>query len=537
MIQELEIDKKFDLVIGNPPFIEEFTTFAALHIELYRIEIRPGIPNNQLALLFLEQAMTICKNAGLLCLIMPASPFLYNYSAEKFRRYFLQNYHVIQVLDFTFLQGILFEGASASVAAVFARNEKPDSNEILHVTFRRTKAAKEKLYLELDRYEEHRVSYRDAMNSPLVWKANLLGGGRLFHLISRLDTLTKLGVYLEEKIKNNGWVIGEGFQTSSETKRLEELERRISAGETLSPKKTAELQRLKDKLKKADYLTGKNYLPTEALTENGIDESQIHILKEKYFYTNREKNKSIFKGPHILIKEDAARKSLPIVFLDDDLSFRDSIVGIHAPEQDREELLDIKKRIKGNRTYLFFAAALSRKHLINRGVAILKKDIGNIPYPVDENEMELSEIEQILVDDVLDYMIDFRNNGEKSKVFHSVTGDQLAVFGETYCKILNTVYDKFAPYEPIISHRFICYPFYYDQRPELDTSNVDDFDQYLKDIVYKQSGKALRITRMIRIYDQNVIYLVKPGLLKYWLRSIAVRDADDTFADLVKQGF
>ncbi|MCI0470181.1 MAG: SAM-dependent methyltransferase, partial [Candidatus Aminicenantes bacterium] len=537
LIQKLEIDKKFDLVIGNPPFIAELETPAAKNIESNQIEKRGKLPDNQLALLFLEQAMTICKNSGLLCLIMPSGPFLYNYGAEKFRKYILESCHVIQVLDLTFLQGILFESASPAVAAVFARNEKPDSNEILHVTFRRTKAAKEKLYLELDRYEEHRVSYRDAKDSPLIWKANLLGGGRLFHLISRLDTLTKLGVYLEEKIKNNGWTMGEGFQTSSETKRLEELERRISAGETLSPDEMAEMQRLKNKLKKADYLTGKNYLPTEALTENGIDKSKIHILKEKYFHTNREKNKSIFKGPHILIKEWASRESLPIVFRDDDLGFRHKIVGIHAPVEDREKLLDIKKRIRGNRTYLFCAGAFSRQHLISRVTAILKQDIENLPYPVDENEIELSEIEQILVDDVLDYMIDFRSKGEKSKVFQTVNEEQLKVFGDIFCMILNTVYDRFAPQKPIHIHHFVCYPICYGDCPQFKTGDARRYEQNIEQLVYRKVDKALRITRMIRIYDQNVIYLVKPGLLKYWLRSVAVRDADDTFADLVKQGF
>lgn len=537
LVQNQQIKEKFDLVIGNPPFISKLTTQAAREIERDRSRVRQAIPDNQLALLFLEQAMTVCEDAGLLCLIMPAGPFLYNYSSKRFRQYFLENTHVLQVLDFTFLREILFESANAAVAAVFARHEKPVPGTLLHVTFRRTKAAKEKIYLELDHYEEHRISYRDAINSPLVWKTNLLGGGRLHHLISRLDSLPKLGDYVKKK-KQDGWIMGEGFQTNEKIKRLKELESGAANG-TLSPDEMAKTQILLLEFKRADYLTGRDYLPTDALTEEGIDEKQIRKLEDKYFHRNREENKSVFKGPHILIKEGAARESIPIAFWNDDLVFRDKIVGIHAPDEDREELISIERRLKRNRTYLFCAGAFSRQHLIGRGAAILKQDIENIPFPVDESEMELSEIEQILVDDVLDHMTDLRNKGEKARVLQPVNDEQLGLFGETFCKVLNTVYDRFVPQEPRQIHHFICYPISFGQTAisELNIQDEEKFEQYLNRLVNQKMGKSLRITRMIRLYDREVIYLIKPNLLKYWLRSVAVRDADDTFADLIKQGF
>jgi len=32
-------------------------------------------------------------------------------------------------------------------------------------------------------------------------------------------------------------------------------------------------------------------------------------------------------------------------------------------------------------------------------------------------------------------------------------------------------------------------------------------------------------------------YFIKPKAYRFWLKSIAVRDADETFADLVKMGY
>lgn len=35
------------------------------------------------------------------------------------------------------------------------------------------------------------------------------------------------------------------------------------------------------------------------------------------------------------------------------------------------------------------------------------------------------------------------------------------------------------------------------------------------------------------MYSQNRIVLIKPKQLRYWLESIALRDVDDTFDDII----
>ncbi|MFC2155111.1 class I SAM-dependent DNA methyltransferase [Acidobacteriota bacterium] len=535
LINKNEFGDKFDLVIGNPPFKSDLTQPAWI-IEKEQKKYRAPIPDQQVSLLFLEQSLTLCKSGGLLCLIVPAGPFLYNYGSVGFRRHFLQTCNTKQILDFTFLREILFGSANAAVAAVYAKKEEPEFKNILHATFRRTKLSKEKIYLELDHYDLHTVSYHDALKSPLIWKSNLLGGGRLHFLIARFSKLIKFGDYLQKRKKSDGWVVAEGFIIGSK-KKINRLTELCAKGSALTSKEEEELKKLKRDYKRADYLTGKETLPTDALTEEGIDETQIHLLKEDFFYRRAEKNKQIFKGPHILIKEEAARNSVPIAFRDDDLSFKDKIIGIHAPLKYRQELLDIEKIIKGNNVCLFCAYVFSRQHMISRGDAILKKDIENIFFPNNESELEISEIEKILVDDVLGYMPDFRYKGEKSKILQPVNPDQLRLFGETYCKILNSVYKRFKSYKPIITENFVCFPIYYSEKPQIDAGSPEEFEENLDQLIYNKMGRNLRLTRVLRIYDNNVIYLVKPKQLRYWLRSTAIRDADETFLDLVKQGY
>lgn len=131
LIQSERLQPIFDLVIGNPPFEKKLTKITQeiedkckkeRIVEWNGKENAVSIPGKQIALLFLDQAIKLCKKeTGLLCLILPTSDFLYNYNANKYRTWFFQNHHTFQVIDFTNLNGCLFGSANVSVAALFAK--------------------------------------------------------------------------------------------------------------------------------------------------------------------------------------------------------------------------------------------------------------------------------------------------------------------------------------------------------------------------------------------------------------------------------
>ena len=56
-------------------------------------------------------------------------------------------------------------------------------------------------------------------------------------------------------------------------------------------------------------------------------------------------------------------------------------------------------------------------------------------------------------------------------------------------------------------------------------------------LVFDQTLPALRTVRMVRFYHENVIFIVKPDRLRYWIRSTAIWDADDTLTELRQQGY
>jgi hypothetical protein len=82
----------------------------------------------------------------------------------------------------------------------------------------------------------------------------------------------------------------------------------------------------------------------------------------------------------------------------------------------------------------------------------------------------------------------------------------------------------------------ICQPFVFG-KGKVDWKGAEELKGKLDKLLREQRGSGLTITRIARIYDGPCIYLLKPDRLRYWLRSVALRDADETLADLWEQGF
>jgi hypothetical protein len=74
---------------------------------------------------------------------------------------------------------------------------------------------------------------------------------------------------------------------------------------------------------------------------------------------------------------------------------------------------------------------------------------------------------------------------------------------------------------------------YTDQEIEYKTESPKDLSAYIEQIIpsVKENQQHTHIQRIAKIYGKDRLLLVKPKQLRYWLPSIALRDADETFAD------
>lgn len=181
-------ETKFDLVIGNPPFVRGGTRDYESNS---RIDNEPiEIPSNQLALKFLVDTYDYLKPNGLQCLIVKSSSLLYNSTSSNFKEKLFSKLNILQILDFTALarNNSLWDGADVAAAAMFIRKSEIDwQKNILHLTFRRTRATKERIVFEIDDYDLHFINRQTAIENNFIWKNNLLGGGRIKTLLNKFS--------------------------------------------------------------------------------------------------------------------------------------------------------------------------------------------------------------------------------------------------------------------------------------------------------------------------------------------------------------
>jgi len=504
---------KFDLVIGNPPFEDKVKNFKKI-ITDYNLEVSYNIPRNQKAMLFLQQSVKLLKKDGLLSLIMPSGPLLYHETSSGFRKEFFSRYEIPQIIDFSSLdkKSLLFESAVAT-AVIFAKNKKPkDAHQILHITVKRTKTAKEKLFFEIDHYDLHFIPQEIAANDRIVWKTNLMGGGQLYYLLKRLQGIRTLGEYLKEKKKQSGWFYGEGYQVA-----------------------------INNKTKKADFLTEKKRVLSSDFTERGIE--KITVEKEKYFVRTRDKNKKIFLSPHLLIKKTPGIKKFVTNYLEQDIIFRSEIIGVYAPKKQKENLKKIEKLLQRN--YLLFKALLlsfsSRAGISRSSSTLSMKDFMALPYPENEKNLKLTTNEKIILDDILKYRIEELSKGETAEVnIKKVNKTQLNEFGKVLCNNLNSIYKvdekQFIPLDIIRTNAYTCFPLTYGKKGFTPNVSKELLKNNLSGLLINKQG-AVHYKRVLRLYQKNIVYLIKPNLLRYWLKSIALRDASDIMIDLVNSGY
>jgi hypothetical protein len=81
-----------------------------------------------------------------------------------------------------------------------------------------------------------------------------------------------------------------------------------------------------------------------------------------------------------------------------------------------------------------------------------------------------------------------------------------------------------------------CQPFVFGHG-DVDWENAVELGDRLDRLLKERDNRTLSVTRIARIYDDRFIFLLKPDRLRYWLESVALRDADEMLADLRAQGF
>ena len=505
------VKEPIGVVTGNPPFTSTLTT-AGAERSCQRYEATHGrLPDKQLAYLFLHEAMGMVAEGGVLSMLQQYN-FLYNQQSLGFRRRFMTNWDVREILDFISVRGLFQKGgADTKVVVVVAEasaSKPPQDRKILHATFRRSGWADAEQGFDIDYYDLHWLPRRLALSNESVWRTDLLGGGRVLGFVDRLRSFPTLEQYAKQK----KWDYGEGF---------------IEA----KPKENPSGKKAR-KLSSAEHLTGKPLLPSNAITDSGIREGAISTVEATLFKTAYSATR--FTPPMTLVREqfnlhhDYWNKGY--------LTYKNQVVGFCGDQP--SEVKAVASYLKSNkRTLQAFVAGISVKLFTQHATTLSAVDVISLPYTGIDG-LDISPNEEILVADIVDYYRDLIRLGEDSAAMKQSGHAALSGFAKVFARQVNAIYKKnpLRALEPQTWPGVICQPFVFG-KGKVDWNSADELQDKLDGLLKEQKSATLRVTRIARIYDGNFVFLLKPDRLRYWLRSVALRDADETLSDLRAQGF
>lgn len=167
-------------------------------------------------------------------------------------------------------------------------------------------------------------------------------------------------------------------------------------------------------------------------------------------------------------------------------------------------------------------------------------NIDNEGYPIPFKQMD--GIEKSVIEDTL--LLSDNLNNSSSVIFNKINPNLLSNYCDAFCEILNLTYEdgeyKFRAIRQIINDDYVWTTFEHTNNKKeiesiLTNSNKIEFDKIFYDEIF---NNALTINRIIVYYGKNnQISLIKPNKTKYWMQTIAYRDAENAKSDMFKNGY
>lgn len=495
------VTEKVGVIVGNPPFASSLSTDGAQRAYERYQKANGALPDKQLAYLFLHESMEMLVPGGVLSMLQQYN-FLYNQQSLGFRRKFIERWDVREVLDFISIRGLFQKGgADTKVVAVVAEAHTPPPNRLLlHATFRRSGRTDAEQGFDIDYYDMHWLPRELVLKNDRAWRTNLVGGGRVLAFVDRLRKLGTLGQYAQ----SHGWEDGEGFIFGAP-----------SDG------------------RPAQHVIGKRFLPGKYLTKVGIDSNGFSRAPDRFYQWPRRKE--IYTPPLLVVREnmdlhhDLWTKSY--------LTYSSQIFGFGLPEAHLRVAERLAIQLKESKNVLrAYVAASSTRLFCQRSTAVSGADV--LGLPLLPSDFKLPSHEQILVADIVDYYRDLIRLGEDSDAMKKPGAPELPAFNEVFTARINSIYkkNKLRALDPQVWPGIVCQPYVFGKE-KVDWNGAEELKGKLETLLREKRGGGLSVTRIARLYDGACIYLLKPDRLRYWLRSIALRDADEALADLAQQGF
>jgi len=540
--------KKIDFILGNPPWGSDKAK-GNYHIKYFTDEKIP-VSDKQLAQSFIARTSDFANNDTKCVFVLPSKPILYNHNAANFRKYFLSNFSIDEVLELSPVRHQVFSKAVAPSAIIFFRKLNPENsyeNTVIHTSVKPNIFLDRLNLIVIEKSDIKHIKQQYFIDYDYMWKIMLYGNVFDFYMIKRLK---KDFNSLEDMIDENGMTIGQGLQ--------------VGGGDHND----------------GSFLLGKKYINTQnkALSKFFINESVCKKWDIKYLH--RPRSEKLYKPPYVLLKRAFDKKtfSMQTVYTENEYIFSNLInaiqgnnhlllkslcgnynsvlyryfillqstsAGLERDEVMIEDLLNypmvfndsISSKVdKIQKLYKDFNSKLIHRHQLEEEIKTKENELNKIIL----NSFNLSEQETLLIDYAVQVTIPQIN--KSLKPLKSTPKEQLKKYAQIFIDHFSERWNG--------SENYFSAEIYYDDYVTGINFNVLDAEpqEQIKCYPNKKTEEIFCLLKLgeekisnlffkqrdIRGFNETSFYVVKPNQCKNWHPAVAYGDLTEFIDAMLK---
>jgi N-6 DNA Methylase len=299
-------DKKFDVVVSNPPWKRSLSTAASKFLRSRDLPVA----NSQMAHAFIWLATDVLKPGGQMGLVLPAKSVLHNRAevAQDFRLRFFNSVDVRTVVDLSPIRRQLFAGAIAPPALIMATkprsgrtpDSRADQQNIIHITVYPRSFSRIAGALVIAPEDLTVLSSAQARVRPDIWKPLVWGSLRDADF---LDRMRAKHPSLRDIVEDRGWSVGQGY-------------------------KEAPNQPQQD----ASFLAGMPIVDKDSVVPYGRPQFQRARFSRQTLH--RPRTASQYRAPQVLVRRTLPNGRLAATLLREDAAYTSEMMSVSGPQAD-----------------------------------------------------------------------------------------------------------------------------------------------------------------------------------------------------------
>ena len=551
-------EAKYDLVIGNAPWGRNTVTQFAQSWAGDKWKITYG----NIGPLFLPKAAALTREGSSISMMQPAGVLIFNQiaTAKEFRRKLFSEFKVEEIVNLSALRFGLFQDAIAPTCIITISTNQPDGQPLSYICPKPVGSNQDDYRIVIEPDDINLIYAQEAIADSLVWTALMWGGRRDLALVRRLSREKNI-----EKLENEGIVV----------KR-----QGIIRG---------------DRKKSQKHIIGRRILNSARFPNNTflfLNIKNLPINNDPKTHSRDSTDFSAFEMPQLILKQgwqkSKGRFQAAIIQAENNeagIICSASYISIHIP-MEYFSVLESACLSYNSKLAVYYLLLSSGRFATYRPEPNVQ-DLLRVPIPenlkVSLNNVKnlddldqcickafsLKDSESILIEDLFNYTLpDFKGDSHSPgrKTTHSRlkqnSQDQNELVLQNYCiyflRVLKAGFgDK----------KDVCATIFQEQnsthlpvrlvaihlnRPnckgvqiEMINSSelleiMDKLNKMLLEREDTESGgifyqRVAKVYASVELNGINIptVYLVKPDKVRYWTRSMALRDADEVSADIM----